>query len=178
MGDLQKTDCYGLNSERKKVLTSSPGPLTCLLINLSAFGSMNIHFLSEKSILLYFSSPRGVTTLGCKFHSQAGLATWSPISFKTLERNFQLNSKYHGKSRYSRKIWGTTNNYEEAQWNNLHQLSNNTQHLEFLHPLVQNTKKVEGIPGNTSKYRQIQRNFEQPSFMIIQYKEFELPSVS
>ena len=62
MGDLQKSDCYGLNSERKKVLTSSPGPLTCLLINLSAFGSMNIHFPSEKSILPYFSSPRGVTT--------------------------------------------------------------------------------------------------------------------
>ena len=74
MGDLQKSDCYGLNSERKKVLTSSPGPLTCLLINLSAFGSMNIHFLSEKLILLDFSSPRGVTTLGCEFHSQAGLA--------------------------------------------------------------------------------------------------------
>ena len=35
---------------------------------------MNIHFPSEKLILLDFSSPRGVTTLGCEFHSQAGLA--------------------------------------------------------------------------------------------------------
>ena len=82
MGDLQKSDCYGLNSERKKVLTSSPGPLTCLLINLSAFGSMNIHFLSEKLILLDFSSPRGVTTLGCEFHSQAGLANVVQSCFK------------------------------------------------------------------------------------------------
>ena len=36
---------------------------------------MNIHFPSEKLILLDFSSPRGVTTLGCEFHSQAGLAS-------------------------------------------------------------------------------------------------------
>ena len=36
---------------------------------------MNIHFPSEKLILLDISSPRGVTTLGCEFHRQAGLAT-------------------------------------------------------------------------------------------------------
>ena len=40
---------------------------------------MNIHFPSEKLILLDFSSPRGVTTLGCEFHSQAGLATPPPL---------------------------------------------------------------------------------------------------
>ena len=96
MGDLQKTDCYGLNSERKKVLTSSPGPLTCLLINLSAFGSMNIHFLSEKLILLDFSSPRGVTTLGCEFHSQAGLATLHPESEVRVRSLIKILFARHG----------------------------------------------------------------------------------
>ena len=44
---------------------------------------MNIHFLSEKSILLDFSSPRGVTTLGCEFHSQAGLASVTVLKILT-----------------------------------------------------------------------------------------------
>ena len=58
--NLQKSDCYGLDSERKKVLTSSPGPLACAYIHLGVFGSVGTHLPSVKSILPYFSSPRGV----------------------------------------------------------------------------------------------------------------------
>ena len=72
--NLQKSDCYGLDSERKKVLTSSPGPLACAYIHLGVFGSVGTHLPSVKSILPYFSSPRGVAILGCESHSQAGSA--------------------------------------------------------------------------------------------------------
>ena len=58
--NLQKSDCYGLDSERKKFLTSSPGPLACAYIHLGVFGSVGAHLPSVKSILPYFSSPRGV----------------------------------------------------------------------------------------------------------------------
>ena len=43
-------------------------------MDLSAFGSMNIGFPSEKSIFLDFFSARGVATLDCEFDCQAGLA--------------------------------------------------------------------------------------------------------
>ena len=75
--NLQKSDCYGLDSERKKVLTSSPGPLACAYIHLGVFGSVGTHLPSVKSILPYFSSPRGVAILGCESHSQAGSAIFS-----------------------------------------------------------------------------------------------------
>ena len=58
--NLQKSDCYCLDSERKKVLTSSPGPLACAYIHLGIFGSVGTHLPSVKLILPYFSSPRGV----------------------------------------------------------------------------------------------------------------------
>ena len=35
--DLQKSDCYGLNSERKQSLTSSHGSLACVLLLLAVF---------------------------------------------------------------------------------------------------------------------------------------------
>ena len=58
--DLQKSDSCGLKSERKKILTSSTWSLTCLSTNLGAFFPMGVHLPSEKSILPYFSGPRGV----------------------------------------------------------------------------------------------------------------------
>ena len=60
--DLQKSDCYGLNSERKQSLTSSHGSLACVLLLLAVFWILLVHFFSAKSILPYFSSPRGVAT--------------------------------------------------------------------------------------------------------------------
>ena len=62
MDDLQKTSCHNLKNEWNWVPSNVPEPLAYAHINLSAFGSMNIHFPSEKLILPYFSSPRGVTT--------------------------------------------------------------------------------------------------------------------
>ena len=35
--DLQKSDCYGLKSERKQSLTSSHGSLACVLLLLAIF---------------------------------------------------------------------------------------------------------------------------------------------
>ena len=35
--DLQKSDCYGLNSERKQSLTSSHGSLACVVLLLAVF---------------------------------------------------------------------------------------------------------------------------------------------
>ena len=70
--DLQKSDCYGLNSERKQSLTSSHGSLACVLLLLAVFLILLVHFFSAKSILPYFSSSRGVATLDCESHSQAG----------------------------------------------------------------------------------------------------------
>ena len=54
--DLWKSDSWGLDSERKKVLASSPGALACTLMDLGVFGSVGTHFPSEKLILPYFSS--------------------------------------------------------------------------------------------------------------------------
>ena len=70
--DLWKSDSCGLDSERKKVLASSHGALACTLMDLGVFGSVGTHFPSEKSILPYFSSPRGVAILVCDSHRQAG----------------------------------------------------------------------------------------------------------
>ena len=70
--DLQKSDSCGLKSERKKILTSSTCSLACLSTNLGAFCPMVVHLPSEKSILPYFSGPRGVAILDCDSHSQAG----------------------------------------------------------------------------------------------------------
>ena len=77
--NLQKSDCYGLDSERKKVLTSSPGPLACAYIHLGVFGSVGTHLPSVKSILPYFSSPRGVAILG-----SASLSVSAPVVTVTL----------------------------------------------------------------------------------------------
>ena len=74
--DLQKSDCYSLNSERKQSLTSSHGSLACVLLLLAVFWTLLVHFFRAKLILPYFSSPRGVATLDCESHSQAGSTTF------------------------------------------------------------------------------------------------------
>ena len=70
--DLWKSDSWGLDSERKKVLASSPGALACTLMDLGVFGSVGTHFPSEKLILPYFSSLSMVAILVCDSHRQAG----------------------------------------------------------------------------------------------------------
>ena len=55
--DLWKSDSCGLDSERKKVLASSPGALACTFMDLGVFRSMGTHFPREKVIPPYFSSP-------------------------------------------------------------------------------------------------------------------------
>ena len=78
--DLQKSDSCGLKSERKKILTSSTCSLACLSTNLGAFCPMVVHLPSEKSILPYFSGPRGVAILDCDSHSQAGSTSFNKNS--------------------------------------------------------------------------------------------------
>ena len=78
--DLQKSDSCGLKSERKKILTSSTCSLACLSTNLGAFCPKVVHLPSEKSILPYFSGPRGIAILDCDSHSQAG-STRAPFFF-------------------------------------------------------------------------------------------------
>ena len=73
--DLWKSGCCELDSERKKVVTSSNDSLACALIDLGAFGSMGVHLPSEKPILPYFSSLSMVAILVCESHRQAGLST-------------------------------------------------------------------------------------------------------
>ena len=70
--NLQKNDSYAFNSERNLFSTSSQWPLAYVLLLLAIFWCHLVNFPSEKSILPYFSSPRGVATLDCEFHSQAG----------------------------------------------------------------------------------------------------------
>ena len=57
--DIQKSDSYGLKSERP----TSTWSLACVSTNLDAFCPMGVHLPSEKLILPYFSGPRGVAIL-------------------------------------------------------------------------------------------------------------------
>ena len=77
--DLWKSDTCGLDSERKKVLTSSPGPLACAFMDLGVFGSVGTHLPSEKLILPYFSSLSMVAILVCDSHRQAGSSMGNTI---------------------------------------------------------------------------------------------------
>ena len=70
--DLEESDSHGHNSDRKKILTSSPGTLTYGNINLGVFMTLVIHLPCENSILPNFSMLRGVAILDCDSHSQAG----------------------------------------------------------------------------------------------------------
>ena len=76
--DLQKSDSYNQVCERKKVLTSANDSLAHAFTNLGAFCPIVAHLPSAKSILPYFSSPRGVAILDCDSHSQADSTTGSP----------------------------------------------------------------------------------------------------
>ena len=53
-------------------VTTFSCPLACVGTNLAAICPMGVRLPSEKLILPYFSSPRGVATLDCDSHSQAG----------------------------------------------------------------------------------------------------------
>ena len=88
--DLQKSDSCGLKSERKKILTSSTCSLACLSTNLGAFCPMVVHLPSEKSILPYFSGPRGVAILDCDSHSQAGSTNLHVASIAELDNSFAV----------------------------------------------------------------------------------------
>ena len=58
--DLQKSDCYGLNSERKQSLTSSHGSLACVLLLLAVFLIMLVHFfLGQNRFSHIFPAPGG-----------------------------------------------------------------------------------------------------------------------
>ena len=91
--DLWKSDSWGLDSERKKVLASSHGALACALMDLGVFGSVEIHFPREKLILPYFSAPRGVAILVCDSHRQAGSSTSNWISQQSLTRGKKVQSR-------------------------------------------------------------------------------------
>ena len=87
--DLQKNCSPALNSEPKNVATSSQGPLAHVLLLLAALRPLLVGFPSEKSILPYFSSLRGVAILDCDSHSQAGSTTFSPGRREEFTDNFQ-----------------------------------------------------------------------------------------
>ena len=53
---LQESGSYTLNSERKKISTSSQPPLACVLLLLAVFWCHLVNFPSVKLILPYFSS--------------------------------------------------------------------------------------------------------------------------
>ena len=53
--DLEESDSHGHNSDRKNILTSSPGTLTYGNINLGVFMTLVIHLPCENSILPNFS---------------------------------------------------------------------------------------------------------------------------
>ena len=104
--DLQKSDSCGLKSERKKILTSSTCSLACLSTNLGAFCPMVVHLPSEKSILPYFSGPRGVAILDCDSHSQAGSTSPSPLGrVEIRDDNFWRSSISWGPARASSFPW-------------------------------------------------------------------------
>ena len=69
---FRKVTATAWTVNENKNLTSSHGSLACVLLLLAIFWCHLVHFFSEKSILPYFSSPRGVAILDCESHSQAG----------------------------------------------------------------------------------------------------------
>ena len=68
----RKVTATALKVNVKKFRPTSTSSLACVLTNLDAFCPMEVHLPGEKSILPYFSSPRGVAILDCDSHSQAG----------------------------------------------------------------------------------------------------------
>ena len=57
--DLQKSDCYGLNSERKQSLTSSHGSLACVLLLLAVFEPCWSIFSEQNRFSHIFPVPEG-----------------------------------------------------------------------------------------------------------------------
>ena len=82
--DLQKSDCYGLNSERKQSPTSSHGSLACVLLLLAVFLTLLVHFSEKNRFSHIFSSSRGVAIFDCDSHSQARLLIVRLLLFNLL----------------------------------------------------------------------------------------------
>ena len=78
----RKVTATALKVNVKKFRPTSTSSLACVLTNLDAFCPMGVHLPGEKSILPYFSSPRGVAILDCDSHSQAG-STSGPRTSKS-----------------------------------------------------------------------------------------------
>ena len=58
----RKVTPTAVNVKVKKILTTFSCPLACVGTNLAAICPMEVHLPSEKLVLPYFSSPRGVAT--------------------------------------------------------------------------------------------------------------------
>ena len=58
----RKVTPTAVNVKVKKILTTFSCPLACVGTNLAAICPMGVHLPSEKLVLPYFSSPRGVAT--------------------------------------------------------------------------------------------------------------------
>ena len=80
----RKVTATALKVNVKKFQPTSTSSLACVLTNLDAFCPMEVHLPGEKSILPYFSSPRGVAILDCDSHSQAGSTTFKGIVFRGI----------------------------------------------------------------------------------------------
>ena len=81
---FRKVTPTALKVNVKKFRPTSTSSLACVLTNLDAFCPMEVHLPGEKSILPYFSSPRGVAILDCDSHSQAGSTTFKGIVFRGI----------------------------------------------------------------------------------------------
>ena len=80
----RKVTPTAVNVKVKKILTTFSCPLACVGTNLAAICPMEVHLPSEKLVLPYFSSPRGVAILDCDSHSQAGSTTFKGIVFRGI----------------------------------------------------------------------------------------------
>ena len=80
----RKVTATALKVNVKKFQPTSTSSLACVLTKLDAFCPMEVHLPGEKSILPYFSSPRGVAILDCDSHSQAGSTMEDPPYYLTL----------------------------------------------------------------------------------------------
>ena len=87
-----------------KILTSSHGSLAYVLLLLAIFWCHLVYFFSEKSILPYFSSPRGVATSVPfpEVRSRKGTESGLTLLGKSITR--PSSEKYHKRHWYSQNI--------------------------------------------------------------------------
>ena len=92
----RKVTPTAVNVKVKKILTTFSCPLACVGTNLAAICPMGVRLPSEKLVLPYFSSPRGVATLDCDSHSQAG-STIEEVEIVSQRMDIQeLHSRCRG----------------------------------------------------------------------------------